>query len=583
MKTLGIDNNFLAIDEAYSNLQDSKIVILPLPYEHSVSYGKGTSAGPAEILKASAFVEFYDDEFENELCFNEKIATVEPVDFDGKVDREALDLIRSKVTGLLDMGKFVVSVGGEHTISIGAIEAHFSKYPYMSILHFDAHSDLRTDYENSPYSHACFMARVTDFFPNERITQVGIRAQCKEEAGFIKEKKIKTFYSSAIRRGIYGKNWVESVVNTLGDNVYISFDLDSFDPSVMPSTGTPEPDGFLYNEALEIFRALHSKGKKIIGFDVVELAPIEHLHHPNLTAARLIYKILNFAFPPEKITFNIDETNLQEKVEHYKQSGFSSDDELKEFSGIFLGMLNKGKIRSAEPGLIGKWNINVWVKEGILILFKHGILADMSIGGDFRYFDKHTIPLRHFEISDNIRLVPGGSSVRSGAYLAPGVICMPPMYINIGSYVDSGSMIDSHALVGTCAQIGKKVHLSAASQIGGVLEPSNARPVIIEDEVYIGGNCGIYEGVLIRKRAVLASGVILTGSSKVFDLVNEKIIKSENGNPLEIPENAVLVPGSRAVDSDFGRRLGLSLSSALIVKYRDGKTDAKTLLNEILR
>ncbi len=267
----------------------------------------------------------------------------------------------------------------------------------------------------------------------------------------------------------------------------------------------------------------------------------------------------------------------------YSQPDKYSEDSLREFVSEFIGLLNKGEIRAAEPDSAGGWKTNTWVKEGILLIFRFSEMEDMSINDQFRFFDKKYIPLKPLELEDKIRLVPGGSGIRSGAYVSPGVICMPPMYINIGAYVDEGSMIDSHALVGTCAQVGKRVHLSAASQLGGVLEPPNARPVIIEDDVMIGGNCGIYEGVLLRKRAVLGSGVILTSSSRVFDLVNEKVIKAENGNQLEIPENAVVVPGSRRVQTDFGKENGLSIATPVIVKYRDAKTNAKTALEDILR
>jgi agmatinase len=190
----------------------------------------------------------------------------------------------------------VVTLGGEHTISTAPIRAHFEKHPAMSILHFDAHSDLREEYEGSIYSHASFMARVAEFFPPRRITQVGIRAQCIEESHFIKEKLVNTFYASEIRRGLHNANWQQAVVDSLEDEVYITFDVDFFDPAIMPATGTPEPDGFLYSETLDIFREIVRQGKKIIGFDVVELAPMDGLPHPNLTTARLIYKLLNFAF-----------------------------------------------------------------------------------------------------------------------------------------------------------------------------------------------------------------------------------------------------------------------------------------------
>ena len=248
----------------------------------------------------------------------------------------------------------------------------------------------------------------------------------------------------------------------------------------------------------------------------------------------------------------------------------------------FLHALNAGEIRAATCDESGTWTVHQWVKQGILMLFKVGVLKDMSISG-MPFFDKHTIPLKEMSISDNVRLVPGGSAIRTGSYIAPGVICMPPMYINIGAYVDSGTMVDSHALVGTCAQIGKNVHISAAAQIGGVLEPAGARPVIIEDNVMIGGNCGVYEGVMIRNRAVLGTGVILNASTQVYDLVNGIVINPKAGEPLEIPANAVVIPGSRSIDSSFGREHGLSISTPLIIKYRDEKTDAKTALEDALR
>ena len=296
MKTLGKDRNFLAIEKEFSELNNSRIAIVSAPYEHSVSYGKGASKGPNEILKASAYVEFYDDEFENELCFEKGIATIKPIEFHNKKNKEALELIKNQVDELLSLNKFVVTLGGEHTISIAPIEAHFRKYPDMCILHLDAHSDLRESYEDSIYSHACFMARVIEFFPPERVTQVGIRALCIEEAQLIKEKKINTFYASSVRCQIHGENWQKKIVALLGKTIYVTFDVDYFDPAIIPATGTPEPDGFLYNETLEIFRKINKAGKKIVGFDVVELAPISGLHHPNLTTARLVYKLLNFAF-----------------------------------------------------------------------------------------------------------------------------------------------------------------------------------------------------------------------------------------------------------------------------------------------
>ncbi len=296
MKILGEKKNFLAIENKYSDFDNSQIVILSCPYEHTTSYGGGASKGHAGILGASAYVEFYDDEFDRELCFEKGITTLKPLKFKGLVDKDAISAIQKKVTKLLGMGKFVVTTGGEHTISTAPIAAHFGKYPGMSILHFDAHSDLRDSYMDNPYSHASFMKRVCEFFPPARITQVGIRAQCIEEAQFIRENNIKTFYASAIRRGLHGKDWQKKVASTLGDEVYITFDVDYFDPSIMPSTGTPEPDGFFYSETLDIFREMLKMGKRIIGFDVVELAPAKGVHHPDITAARLVYKLLNFAY-----------------------------------------------------------------------------------------------------------------------------------------------------------------------------------------------------------------------------------------------------------------------------------------------
>ncbi len=295
METLNTENNFLAIEEEYSNFSDSKIVIVSAPYEHTTSYGEGASLGASAIIEASAYVEFYDDEFDNELCFEKGIATLPPIDFQGKVDEEALNIIEQQVSELLSYDKFVVTLGGEHTISTAPIKAHFAKYPNMSILHFDAHSDLRESYEGTKYSHASFMSRVLEFFPAKRITQVGIRAQCIEEAKLIREQGINTFYANKIRRKHWGENWQQAIADTLSDEVYITFDIDYFDPSIIPTTGTPEPNGFLWAETMDIFYEIRKAGKKIIGFDLVELAPKEDIPHPNLTAARLVYKLLNYS------------------------------------------------------------------------------------------------------------------------------------------------------------------------------------------------------------------------------------------------------------------------------------------------
>lgn len=260
---------------------------------------------------------------------------------------------------------------------------------------------------------------------------------------------------------------------------------------------------------------------------------------------------------------------------------FSADD--RAVFDEFKTALNRGLIRAAEKTAAGQWQVNLWVKRGILLGFRMGSITDMSSGTGLRFFDKDTYPLRPMTVAENVRIVPGGSSIRDGAYIAPGVVCMPPMFVNAGAYVDEGTMIDSHALVGSCAQIGKRVHLSAAAQIGGVLEPVGAMPVIIEDDVIVGGNCGVYEGAIVGERAVLASGTILTGSTPVFDLVREVVYRRSDDSPLQIPANAVVVPGARAVQTEKGRDWGLSLYAPVIVKYRDQKTDASTQIEDLLR
>ncbi|HKZ78941.1 MAG TPA: 2,3,4,5-tetrahydropyridine-2,6-dicarboxylate N-succinyltransferase [Pyrinomonadaceae bacterium] len=249
----------------------------------------------------------------------------------------------------------------------------------------------------------------------------------------------------------------------------------------------------------------------------------------------------------------------------------------------FKSALNRGEVRAAQRTESGEWLVNSWVKQGILLGFRMGEITEMSAGSSLRFFDKDTFPVRPTHVGENIRIVPGGSSIRDGAYVAPGVVCMPPMFVNAGAYVDEGTMIDSHALVGSCAQIGKRVHLSAAAQIGGVLEPIGAIPVIIEDDVLVGGGCGVYEGTIVRERAVLAAGTILTGSTPVFDLVREQIHQRSGATPLEIPPGAVVVSGSRAVQTEQGRRWGLSIYAAVIVKYRDEKTDRAVQLEDYLR
>jgi 2,3,4,5-tetrahydropyridine-2,6-dicarboxylate N-succinyltransferase len=246
----------------------------------------------------------------------------------------------------------------------------------------------------------------------------------------------------------------------------------------------------------------------------------------------------------------------------------------------FRDQLSQGKIRAAE-NIDGRWMVNIWVKQGILLGFRLGELADMCAGLSF--VDKDTFPARRFTVADRVRVVPGGSSVREGAYVAPSVICMPPMFINVGAYVDEGTMVDSHALVGSCAQVGKRVHLSAAAQIGGVLEPINAAPVIIEDDVLVGGNCGVYEGTLVRARAVLGAGTILTRSTPLYDLVRGEVYRATAEAPLEVPADAVVVPGSRAVKKGPAADWNLSLYTPVIVKYRDEKTDRGIELEDWLR
>jgi 2,3,4,5-tetrahydropyridine-2,6-dicarboxylate N-succinyltransferase len=250
---------------------------------------------------------------------------------------------------------------------------------------------------------------------------------------------------------------------------------------------------------------------------------------------------------------------------------------------ILKAELNSGRVRAAERGPDGRWRANAWVKAGILLGFRLGKVGPAAAGGPFPFYDKDTYPLRPLGPEDGVRLVPGGSAIRDGSYIARGVVCMPPMYVNVGAYVGEGTMIDSHALVGSCAQIGRRVHLSAAAQIGGVLEPAGALPVVIEDEVLVGGNCGVYEGTVVRERAVLAPGTLLTGGTVVFDLVHDRTYRREGDRPLEIPSGAVVVPGTRPVRSGPGKTAGISLYAPVIVKYRDDKTDTAVRLEELLR
>jgi 2,3,4,5-tetrahydropyridine-2,6-dicarboxylate N-succinyltransferase len=276
--------------------------------------------------------------------------------------------------------------------------------------------------------------------------------------------------------------------------------------------------------------------------------------------------------------------DLRAAIERYASSVPPGEEEkaLQAFQAL-KAALNAGTVRAAERGQDGNWRANAWVKSGILLGFRLGRIGPAATGGPFPFYDKDTYPLRRVAPGDGIRIVPGGSAIRDGCYVAPGVVCMPPMYINVGAYVGEGTMVDSHALVGSCAQIGRRVHLSAAAQIGGVLEPTGAVPCIIEDEVLVGGNCGVYEGTVVRERAVLAPGTILSAGTSVFDLVRDRIYRREGDKPLEIPAGAVVVPGTRPVKSGAGADAGISLYAPVIVKYRDEKTETAVRLEELLR
>ncbi len=280
-------------------------------------------------------------------------------------------------------------------------------------------------------------------------------------------------------------------------------------------------------------------------------------------------------------------TTLAAQIDELFDAGDAADRDLarQTFATLRLA-LSRGEARAAEPDarVPWGWRVNPWVKRGILLGFRFGKTTDVSAdGGRWPFFDKDTMPLKPLDPASGVRVVPGGSSIRDGAFLAPGVICMPPMYINVGAYVDEGSLVDSHALVGSCAQIGRRVHLSAAAQVGGVLEPVGAMPVVIEDEVLIGGNCGVYEGAIVKRRAVLAAGTILTGSTPVYDLPRGRVIAPSPDEPLVIPEGAVVVPGSRRLTSQPGAGWGLSVATPVIVKYRDERTDARTALERWIR
>lgn len=277
-------------------------------------------------------------------------------------------------------------------------------------------------------------------------------------------------------------------------------------------------------------------------------------------------------------------SELRQWVERSSASDGAWTDTDHEMFHRFRRALSEGRIRAAVRDASGAWTVQPWVKTGILIGFRMGKLVEMPGGaGGTPFFDRHTYPVRPTRIKDNIRIVPGGTSIRDGAYVAGGVVIMPPAYVNVGAYVDEGTMIDSHVLVGSCAQVGKRVHLSAAVQVGGVLEPAGSLPVIVEDECFIGGGCGVYEGTLIRRRAVLAPGVMLTGSTTLFDLVREQAYRRGPSGVLEVPEGAVVVPGTRPAGSDYAKSCGIALYAPVIVKYRDEKTDAATSLESALR
>lgn len=283
----------------------------------------------------------------------------------------------------------------------------------------------------------------------------------------------------------------------------------------------------------------------------------------------------------------ISSVSIQTQVEKlFDQTVTPADSSARELFQDFLQLLNTGQIRSAEPNPATPtgWQVNTWVKKGILLGFRLGELVEAaSTNGGAQFFDKSTYPLKRFDAADGVRIVPGGSSIRTGCFVARGVTCMPPMYINVGAFVDEGTMIDSHALVGSCAQIGKRCHISAASQIGGVLEPVGAMPVIVESDVLIGGNCGVYEGTVIKSRAVLGSGTVLNRSTPVYDIVRGEVYRATADQPLVIPEEAVVVAGSRAIQHGPGKEWGLSLYTPVIVKYRDSATDTKIQLEDFLR
>lgn len=294
-KTLSVKQNFLGIEKEYSEFDNSNIIVLPCPYEATVSYGGGTKNGPKSILDASHYVEFYDEELDREIYKKSGICTLAPIVFGNKKNKFALKLIYENSKKIISTNKFLLTLGGEHTISQALIKSHLEKFPNLSVLQFDAHSDLRMSYHNNKYSHASVMARVCEFLAPNKLFQVGIRAQSIEESFFIKENNVNTYYAHQIRNWKNKKLWQEEIVENLSDEVYISFDVDGFDPSIMPATGTPEPNGLMWQEVVDLLW-LVGKKRKIVGADVVEFSPIKSLHYPNETAAKLVYKILNAVF-----------------------------------------------------------------------------------------------------------------------------------------------------------------------------------------------------------------------------------------------------------------------------------------------
>jgi len=280
-------------------------------------------------------------------------------------------------------------------------------------------------------------------------------------------------------------------------------------------------------------------------------------------------------------------SDLQSRIESLFAQGAGADKAAaREAFFALQKLLSRGEVRAAEPDASAPhgWRVNTWIKQGILLGFRFGDTVDMSADhGRWPFYDKDTMPLKKPGVDAGVRIVPGGSTVREGAFVAKSVVCMPPMYINIGAYVGEGSLVDSHALVGSCAQIGQRVHLSAGAQIGGVIEPVGAIPVVIEDDVLVGGNTGVYEGAIVKRRAVLAAGVILTGSTPIYDLVHGTIVRPEPGSPVVVPEGAVVVPGARGVTVGAGKEWGLSLATPVIVKYRDDRTDTRTELEQWIR